>query len=124
VWPDIVDRFCPSIVCGRFLRASEGPEATVNPAALIEVLSPTTEAYDRGRKFEKYQALPSFREYRLVSQDRPRVERYVRGDDGSWISRAYGAGERVPLACAGVDLAVDDLYAGAFNADDDVAPTA
>jgi len=48
----------------------------------------------------------------------------VRGDDGSWIWRAYGAGERVPLACAGVDLAVDDLYAGAFNADHDAAPTA
>jgi Uma2 family endonuclease len=113
-----------SVVCGRFLRASEDPEATVNPAALVEVLSPTTEAYDRGRKFEKYQTLPSVREYLLVSQDRPRVERYVRGDDGSWIWRAYGAGERVPLACAGVDLAVDDLYAGAFNADDDAAPTA
>ena len=112
-----------SIVYGRFLRASEDPEATVNPAALVEVLSPTTEAYDRGRKFEKYQTLPSFREYLLVSQDRPRVERYVRGDDGSWIWRAYAAGERVPLACAGVDLAVDDLYAGAFNADDDAAPT-
>ncbi len=107
-----------SVVSGRFLSASEDPEATINPAALFEVLSRTTEAYDRGEKFAKYQTLPPFREYLLVSQDKPRIERYVRGDDGSWIWRAYGAGERVPLACAGVDIAVDDVYAGAFEPDD------
>jgi Uma2 family endonuclease len=106
-----------SVIGGRFASAPEDPEATINPAALVEVLSPTTEAYDRGAKFEKYQSLPAFREYLLVSQDKPRVERYVRGDDGAWIWRAYGAGERVPLACAGVELSVDDLYAGAFDVD-------
>ena len=110
-----------SIVCGRFLSAPEDPEAAINPAALVEVLSPTTEAYDRGGKFEKYQSLSAFREYLLVSQDKPRVERYVRGDDGSWNWRAYGVGERVPLACAGVDIGVDEIYAGAFDLDDQAA---
>lgn len=107
-----------SVVCGPFLSAPEDPEATVNPAALFEVLSPTTEAYDRGEKFAKYQRLASFREYVLVSQDKPRIERYLRGDDRTWIWRAYAAGERVPLACAGVDIAVDDVYAGAFDQGD------
>lgn len=107
-----------SVVCGRFASAPEDPEATINPAALVEVLSPTTEAYDRGEKFAKYQSLPAFREYLLVSQDRPRVERYLRGDDGTWLWRAYTAGEQVPLTCAGVELSVDDLYAGAFDLDD------
>lgn len=107
-----------SVVSGPFLSAPGDPEATINPAALFEVLSPTTEAYDRGEKFEKYQRLASFREYVLVSQDKPRIERYLRGDDGTWIWRAYAAGERVPLACAGVDIAVDDVYAGAFEPGD------
>jgi Uma2 family endonuclease len=104
-----------SVICGPFRSAPADPEATINPAALVEVLSPTTEAYDRGEKFEKYQALEAFREYLLVSQDKPRIERYARGDDGSWIWRAYGAGEHVPLTCAGVELAVDEIYAGAFE---------
>ncbi|MSP23847.1 MAG: Uma2 family endonuclease [Myxococcales bacterium] len=105
-----------AIVCGRFASAPADPEATINPAALVEVLSPTTEAYDRGEKFAKYQTLAPFREYLLVSQDKPRIERFERAEDGTWIWRAYGPGERVPLACAGVDIAVDEICAGAFEA--------
>src|ERR1700730_4228044 len=52
-----------------------------NPAVIIEVLSPSTESYDRGRKFRHYQALDSLREYVLVSQDRPKVEQFSRQDD-------------------------------------------
>ncbi len=107
-----------SVVCGPFLSAKADPEATVNPAALVEVLSPTTEAYDRGKKFEKYQTLAPFREYLLVSQYESRVERFERGEGGAWIWRAYGAGEHVPLACAGIVLAVDEIYAGAPPATD------
>ncbi len=107
-----------SVVCGRFLSSSEDPDAAINPTALFEVLSPTTAAYDRGEKFEKYQSLPQFREYLLLSQDRPRIERYERGDEASWIWRAYVAGESVPLACADVVVAVDEIYAGAFETDD------
>jgi Uma2 family endonuclease len=104
-----------TVVCGRFLSDPIDREATINPALIVEVLSPTTEAYDRGEKFEKYQTLAAFREYLLVSQDKPRIERYERGADGSWIWRAYGAGERVPLACAGAQVSVDEVYAGAFD---------
>ena len=55
-----------------------------NPTLLVEVLSPSTEAYDRGDKWRDYQLIPSLREYVLVSQSEPRVERYQRLPSGSW----------------------------------------
>jgi len=55
-----------------------------NPVLIIEVLSPGTEAFDRGKKFEFYRTIPSLKEYVLVSQDKPRVEAYFRKDRNNW----------------------------------------
>lgn len=71
-----------SVVCGEPQFADDEFDTLLNPALIIEVLSPSTEQCDRGRKFEKYRALDSLREYVLIAQDRPHIERYTRQADG------------------------------------------
>lgn len=104
-----------SILCGPVVAPPADPHAATNPTVVCEVLSPTMEAYDRGRKFEKYRALPTVQEYVLVSQDRPLVEVFRRGEDGVWTLRTYGPGAHVELASVDVRLAVDELYSGVFD---------
>lgn len=78
-YPDLV-AFCGSPVFERPTQVT-----LLNPTLLIEVLSPATEAYDRGRKFLHYQQIPTLREYALVSQEAARVEFYTRGENSAWI---------------------------------------
>ncbi|HYH85213.1 MAG TPA: Uma2 family endonuclease [Pyrinomonadaceae bacterium] len=61
-----------------------GVDALINPTLIVEVLSPTTEAYDRGDKFTHYKSIESFDEYLLVAQHRPHITHYVRGESGVW----------------------------------------
>jgi Uma2 family endonuclease len=76
------------IVCGeRELLKLQGLETLLNPKVIFEVLSDSTESYDRGKKFQNYQSIPSFQEYVLVAQDRPHVDHFVREPDGSWRLR-------------------------------------
>lgn len=77
-YPDVV------VLCGELQFHDERKDIITNPALIIEVLSPSTAAFDRGEKFEAYQTIESLKEYLLVSQDKPRVEQYVRNDDGKW----------------------------------------
>src|SRR5262245_61639053 len=67
----------------------EGVDMLTNPALIIEVLSPSTEAYDRGDKFTHYKSIPSFREYLLVAQHRPHITQFVKRDGGEWLHREY-----------------------------------
>ena len=69
------------VICGKPEYADDRRDIVKNPVLIIEVLSESTESYDRGRKFKKYQSLPSFREYVLVSQTEPIIETYFRQDD-------------------------------------------
>ena len=73
----------------------------LNPVLLIEVLSKSTESFDRGLKFQAYQQVPSLREYLLVAQDEPSVEQYVKQDDGTWKYKAV-AGREASLALPSV----------------------
>ena len=73
-----------SVVCGSPRFEERREDTLLNPLLLIEVLSPSTERYDRGMKFRRYQLIPTFAEYLLIAQDRPRIEHYLRQDDGSW----------------------------------------
>tara|TARA_B100001750_G_scaffold119664_1_gene94922 strand:- start:3105 stop:3677 length:573 start_codon:yes stop_codon:yes gene_type:complete len=98
------------VVCGPELASSSDPNAITNPSIVVEVLSPSTEASDRGEKFRHYQQLPSLREYVLVSQDEPRLEIFRR-DGNAWILRSYGPGEHAELESQGVTLPIDELYA-------------
>lgn len=100
-----------SVVCGALERDPEDANTIVNPIVLVEVLSDSTEAYDRGEKFAHYRRIPSLREYVLVSQDEPRIEVFRRGEDGIWSLHEAGAKERVKLASITCELSVDDVYA-------------
>ncbi len=100
------------VVCGPVEVAELDPNAATNPTVVFEVLSPSTEAYDRGRKFEKYRGLRSLVEYVLLAQDRAFVEVYRREPDGAWRLHEHRAGAEVVLASVGLRLSVDDLYRG------------
>ena len=102
-----------SVVCGRLERAADDPDAIINPVVLVEVLSASTEAADRGDKFAHYRRLPSLEEYALIAQDTPRVEvfRRQRDEQGeTWIMSEFGPGQTVHLASLGVDFTLDELY--------------
>ena len=103
-YPDV------SVVCGEPQFAGEEFDTLLNAALIIEVLSPSTEQYDRGRKFEKYRALDSLREYVLVAQDRPQIERYIRQDDGWLLTEAAGLDSALELVTAGARLPLAEIY--------------
>jgi Uma2 family endonuclease len=104
-YPDI------TVVCGE-PRFEDGElDTLLNPTLLIEVLSPTTEGYDRGRKFAHYRTLESLREYVLVAQDEVRVELFTHQDDGHWLlSEANRLEETILLASIGCELRLADVY--------------
>jgi Uma2 family endonuclease len=86
-------------------------DTLLNPTLLIEVLSPSTELYDRGRKFQHYRTIDSLREYVLIAQDQPRIERYLRQDDGTWLlTDAVGLESRIELTSIDCTLALADVY--------------
>ena len=101
-----------TVVCGEATTAPDDPDAITNPTLLVEVLSPSTEAYDRGQKAAHYRRIPSLRAYMLVAQDAPRIELFVRGERGRWEFIEAGAGESIVLESVGCSLSVDEVFAG------------
>ena len=102
-----------AVICGDKAVFYPGvqPDTLLNPTALVEVLSPSTEATDRGRKFADYQTLPSFREYVLVSQEEPRVEVYTRKADDKWEYQiASGIETSITLPALGITLLLAEIY--------------
>jgi Uma2 family endonuclease len=103
------------IVCGQpqFDPAAGEDTTLLNPRVLIEVLSDSTEAYDRGLKFERYRGIESFEEYVLVSQHRPSVEVYRRQPSGLWtIQPPYqGIASIAQIQCVGIELPLAEVYA-------------
>ncbi|MBX9578754.1 MAG: Uma2 family endonuclease [Gemmataceae bacterium] len=106
-YPDLV------ITCGTREYAADDPNTLTNPTAVVEVLSDGTESYDRGDKFLLYQRIASLREYVLVSQRGPVVERYVRQADGTWTySAVVGLDAEFAFATAPARVRLADIYAG------------
>ncbi len=86
-------------------------ETLLNPTLIIEVLSPSTESYDRGKKFQQYRTLESLQEYGLIAQDQPRIERYVRQPNHEWLlSDAIGLESSLELPSIQCTLALADVY--------------
>ncbi|WP_437630250.1 Uma2 family endonuclease [Sorangium sp. So ce854] len=105
-----------SVVCGRPEFEDERRDTLLNPVLVLEVLSDSSEAYDRGDKFALYQTVASIREVVLASQKAPRVEVFARQADGSWVLRVHGPGDRAALSSVGCDLVVDEVYRGVLEA--------
>jgi Uma2 family endonuclease len=104
-YPDV------SVVCGEAEFADEKRDTLLNPTVIVEVLSPTTEAWDRGGKFERYQQRTSLQEYVLIAQDRPRVERYARQGDEEWLlTVTTGLAGRVSLSSIAGELRLAEIY--------------
>lgn len=99
-----------SVVCGPLERAPEDEHALLNPIVLFEVLSDSTEAYDRGAKASHYRHIPSLREYVLVSQREPRIEVQRRNASGRWEIYEFTAGQQAVLESLGIVLSLDALY--------------
>ena len=98
-----------SVVYDPVERDPESPTHVMNPRVVVEVLSPSTEAYDREEKRGFYQRLASLGDYVLVAQDRRRVEVWSRGADG-WVHEIYEAGATARLTSIDCELSVDELY--------------
>ena len=95
-----------AVTCSPIMGQSWCPD----PVVIVEVLSPSTEAEDRGVKLPAYRRLTSVRDILLVGSDRVAVEHYVR-QDGQWVIADFGPGETVRLTALPVEIAIDELYA-------------
>lgn len=99
-----------SVVCGRLEIDGEDSNAVLNPMLLVEVLSESSEAYDRGAKAAHYRRIPSLREYVLVSQREPLIEVWRRNEHGRFELFEARSGETIELASVGATLSVDAVY--------------
>ncbi len=100
-----------AVVCGPLERDKEDPNAVVNPLLVVEVLSQSTEAYDRGDKLWHYQQIPSLRAVLLVSQDSRRLELVQRGSEGDTWSRTVAEEEGAVLVeSIGLSVGVAQIY--------------
>jgi Uma2 family endonuclease len=103
-YPDVV------VVCGERRFVDEQRDILLNPSLLVEVLSPSTEAFDRGRKFQQYRSIESLVEYLLVASDRVRADLYTRQPDGWLLTSAGRLEDSLDLQSIGCRLALADLY--------------
>ena len=103
-YPDI------AVVCGTPQFEDSHVDTLLNPTLLIEVLSPSTEAYDRGGKFAHYRKISTLREYLLVTQDQPSIERYLRQGDVWILTEAVGFEASVQLESIGCVLSLSEVY--------------
>ena len=103
-YPDVV------VVCGESRAEDDTFDTLLNPTVVVEVLSPSTETYDRGEKFEHYQQIASLKEYVLISQDKIRVEHYHRQETGWMQTEFRGLEDVLSLLSIGCELRLQDVY--------------
>ena len=104
-YPDV------TVVCGEEEFEDEETDVLLNPTLIVEVLSPTTEAWDRGGKFEQYRQRESLQEYVLIAQDRPHVERFARQASGQWLLTEVNGLEAVlSLPSIGCEVRLAEVY--------------
>jgi Uma2 family endonuclease len=109
-YPDVV------VVCGEPQLADDSFDTLLNPTLIVEVISPSTEGYDRGKKFAHYRTIESLAEIVLVSQERVEVERYSRQPEGGWLLlEANRLEDRLPLPAIGCELSLSAIYKRVFD---------
>jgi len=103
-YPDV------SVVCGRAEVDAEDRDAIVNPVLLVEVTSPSTDAYDRGEKLEQYRRIPALIEVLFVAHDARRLDLARRSEDGAWSTLTAGDGSSLELESVGCPIDVAEVY--------------
>ena len=105
-YPDVM------ALCGEpKYETAANPHSLLNPQVIIEVLSPSTEAFDRGDKFARYRLLESLTDYVLVSAERMQLEHFVRQPDGRWLMSEYNEPHhQLPLASVDATLPLSEIY--------------
>lgn len=104
-YPDLM------IACQAIFDGIQVKDTLTNPTLIAEVLSPSTESYDRGDKFRQYQTVPTIKTYLLVSCDRMRIEKYTRADGNTWIYQAYeGADAVLEIEEPRVSIPLQSIY--------------
>lgn len=100
-----------TVVCGRPQFDDSEQDTLLNPTLIVEVLSKSTESYDRGTKFQNYRSLESLTDYLLIAQDRPQIEHYARQANEQWLLSEVRGLERVlELPTLGCALSLADVY--------------
>ncbi len=100
-----------TVVCGAPEFDDEQFDTLLNPTVLFEVLSESTESYDRGAKFRQYRKIASLKEYVIISPDRASVECYIRQADGGWLLQEYQALEQTAtFESINVTIALSEIY--------------
>ncbi|MFM8572320.1 MAG: Uma2 family endonuclease, partial [Pirellula sp.] len=100
-----------SIICGELEVDPETPNTVINPVVLVEVLSDSTERYDRGDKAAFYREIPSLRALVLISQDRPFVECFTKQNTGGWLlTEARNLNESLVIEPVGISMPLSEIY--------------
>ncbi len=100
-----------SVICSELEYDDEQKDTVLNPTLLIEVLSKSTEAYDRGKKFDHYRTILSLREYVLVSQEEPMIQQFLRNDDDTWTLTAVAhLNQSIRLRSLGIEVPMMEIY--------------
>jgi Uma2 family endonuclease len=106
-YPDV------SVVCGEMKFSAPEQDCLLNPTLLAEVLSESTEGYDRGTKFEHYRRIPSLQAYLLVSQHKPSVDLFLRGHAAAWVlSEAHSLESSIEIPPLNMALPLSELFSG------------
>ena len=104
-YPDVV------VICGEARFDDDQRDTLLNPSVIVEVLSDSTEGYDRGKKFEHYRKLESLAEYVLIAQDKHHVEHYVRQPDHRWLLSEYdNLQDAVEFPSIHTHLSLSEIY--------------
>lgn len=104
MYPDLL------VVCAKPILADAHNDTLLNPDVVFEILSPSTEMYDRGIKFQRYRAIPSLQEYILVGQNQRRIEQFTRGANYTWTMRDYQGGDELMINALGVSIPLSQIY--------------
>lgn len=100
-----------SVICGQLEFDDDQKDTVLNPTLIVEVLSKSTEAYDRGKKFDHYMTIPALREYVLVSQEEPMMQRFLRNDDETWtLTSVSGMDRSLKLLSIDVELPLAEVF--------------
>lgn len=104
LYPDVM------VICGEIERSEAEKDAIINPTVIVEVLSQSTESYDRGDKFFSYRQIASLKEYILIDQYKAQIDAYVREEDLWKIMRIEGMDKELNLDSLGITISLKDIY--------------